>query len=58
MASRGDFERIDFAAMYRRVEFVDAGGLVVYGPSYNDLFRHAAGYVDKTLRGATGRIAG
>ncbi len=49
---------IDFAAMYRRVEFVDAGGLMVYGPSYDDLFRHAAGYVDKTLRGAPGRIAG
>jgi putative ABC transport system substrate-binding protein len=33
-------------------EFVDAGGLISYGPSFIDLFARAAEFTDKILRGA------
>src|SRR5262249_14177082 len=39
-------------AMYVAREFVEEGGLMTYGPSQPELFRRAAVYVDKILRGA------
>jgi putative ABC transport system substrate-binding protein len=33
-------------------EYVEAGGLMSYGPNFPDLFRRAADYVNKILRGA------
>jgi putative ABC transport system substrate-binding protein len=48
---------LDFAsknrlpAMYPTSEFVEAGGLMSYAPNYTDLFRRAADFVDKILKG-------
>jgi putative ABC transport system substrate-binding protein len=48
---------LDFAAknrlpaMYPTSEFVEAGGLMSYAPSYTDLFLRAADFVDKILKG-------
>jgi putative ABC transport system substrate-binding protein len=38
--------------MYVAREFVEAGGLMSYGPNYPGLFRRAGDYVDRILRGA------
>jgi putative ABC transport system substrate-binding protein len=38
--------------MYPYKEFVEAGGLVSYAPSYPEMFRRSATYVDKILKGA------
>jgi putative ABC transport system substrate-binding protein len=51
-------EIINFAAkhrlpgMYYRSDYVESGGLMTYSASFPDLFRRAATYVDKILKGA------
>ena len=39
-------------AIYPQSDYMDAGGLMFYGPSITDLFRRVAAYVDKILKGA------
>jgi putative tryptophan/tyrosine transport system substrate-binding protein len=39
-------------SIYTFREYIEAGGLIAYAPNYPDLFRRAASYVDKILKGA------
>src|SRR5438445_13821025 len=38
-------------SVYSFREYIEAGGLIAYTPDYHDLFRQAATYVDKILKG-------
>ena len=38
-------------SVYSFREYIEAGGLMAYTPNYHDLFRRAANYVDKILKG-------
>jgi len=38
-------------AMYAESQWIDAGGLMSYGPNFPDLWRRAATYLDKILKG-------
>ena len=44
--------RLKIPAMFPLTSFVEAGGLMSYGPSLTDNYRRAAAYVDKILKGA------
>ena len=43
--------RYKLPAVYDSSDYVAAGGLISYGPSFTDEFRRAAGYVDRILKG-------
>jgi putative ABC transport system substrate-binding protein len=48
-----DFARANkIPAMFEDSSFVAAGGLISYGPDYDDVFQRAAVFVDKILKGA------
>jgi putative ABC transport system substrate-binding protein len=40
------------AAMYPFPEFLDVGGLAIFGPNFADMFRRSATYIDKIFKGA------
>ena len=44
-------ERLRIPAIYPYRDFVNSGGLICYGVDRTDLYRRAAGYVDRMLRG-------
>jgi putative ABC transport system substrate-binding protein len=56
LQSRGQIasfaQRNRLPSIYGQKEYVDAGGLMSYGPSTAEMNRRAAIYVDKILKGA------
>ena len=49
IAQIAEQQRLPTISVYR--PFVEAGGLMMYGPDTADVFRRAAGYVDRILKG-------
>ena len=45
-------EKSRLPSIFGSSEFADAGGLATYGPDRVDMYRRAAAYVDKILKGA------
>jgi putative tryptophan/tyrosine transport system substrate-binding protein len=43
--------RTNVPAVYSQTAYVKDGGLLSYGPDYRDMYRRAAPYVDRILRG-------
>ena len=43
--------RHKLCAIYNGRSYVTAGGLISYGPDIHDLYRRAAGYIDRVLKG-------
>ena len=43
-------------AMFESRRYVEDGGLMGYGPNFSSLFRRAATYVDKILKGTKPRL--
>jgi putative ABC transport system substrate-binding protein len=39
-------------AIYEDKGYVDAGGLMSYGPNFPDLYRRSASYIDRIFKGA------
>jgi putative tryptophan/tyrosine transport system substrate-binding protein len=44
--------RTMFPAIYGQRQFVEAGGLMAYGVNFSAMYRRAADYMDKILKGA------
>jgi len=44
--------RARLPAMYESRDWTEAGGLMAYGPNFQDIYRRGAAYVDKILKGA------
>jgi putative ABC transport system substrate-binding protein len=44
--------KVRLPAFYEHRDYVDVGGFMSYGPNFAEIFRRAAAYVDKILKGA------